>query len=116
MKIIVELNSPEELQRFLETMGPKAQAAAPKQQDQKPEGPPTAPAPVTQVPAPAQTAAPKQQAPSFDTVTKAAIQKMDAGKQTELRALLQKHGAQSLPELKDKPDKLAAFYADLEVL
>lgn len=103
MKILVELNSPEELLRFFETMDPTKAAtpdpapAASKQQSE---------------PAPAQTF----KAVTFEEVTQAAIKKMDAGKQTELRALLQKYGVQALPELKAQPEKLNTFYADLEVL
>lgn len=128
MKVIVELSSPEELLRFFETMEPKKsqiEAMAPAAQKigyQKPEvlatAPQSAPDPVpaqtpAQTPAPA-PAAPKQQV-SFEEVTKAAIRLMDAGKQNELRALLQKYGVQALPELKNDPAKLAEFYADLEV-
>jgi hypothetical protein len=49
-------------------------------------------------------------------VQKKAISLVQAQRQPELRALLEKHGLQSLPELKDDPEKLAAFYKDVEVL
>lgn len=124
MKVIVELSSPEELLRFFETMEPKKsqiEAMAPAAQNigyQKPEVLATAPQ-SAQDPAPAQTPAPAPapaaKAPSFEEVTKAAIRLMDAGKQPQLRALLQKYGVQALPELKNDPVKLAEFYADLEV-
>lgn len=126
MKVIVELSSPEELLRFFETMEPKQEQikamapapapapAAPKQQYQKPEvlnaAPQSAPDPV-----PAPTPAASKQQVSFEEVTRAAIRMMDAGKQNELRALLQKYGVQALPDLKSQPEKLAAFYHDLEV-
>lgn len=122
MKVIVELSSPEELLRFFETMEPKKsqiEAMAPAAQNighQKPEVLPEAPQSAPD-PAPAQTPAPAPaaKAPSFEEVTKAAIRLMDAGKQPQLRALLQKYGVQALPELKNNPAKLAEFYADLEV-
>lgn len=123
MKVIVELSSPEELLRFFETMDPKKsqiEAMAPAAQNiehQKPEVLPEAPAPAaapTAV-APEPAPAPAVKAPSFDEVTKAAIKLMDAGKQPQLRALLQKYGVQALPELRNDPVKLAEFYADLEV-
>ena len=108
MKILVELNSPEELLRFFETMDPtKTPAAAPV----------SAPAAPDPVPFVEQQSEQKTfKAVTFEEVTQAAIKKMDAGKQTELRALLQKYGVQALPELKAQPEKLATFYADLEVL
>lgn len=120
MKILVELNSPEELLRFFETMDPTKAAApnpapaAPKQQPapQQVETPAPAASKQQSEPAPAQTF----KAVTFEEVTQAAIKKMDAGKQTELRALLQKYGVQALPELKTQPEKLNTFYADLEVL
>lgn len=120
MKILVELNSPEELLRFFETMDPTKAAtpdpapAASKQQPEPQQAETQAPAASKQQsePAPAQTF----KAVTFEEVTQAAIKKMDAGKQTELRALLQKYGVQALPELKTQPEKLNTFYADLEVL
>ena len=120
MKILVELNSPEELLRFFETMDP-TKAATP---DPAPAAPVSAPAaPVSAPAAPDPVPFAEQQseqktfkAVTFEEVTQAAIKKMDAGKQTELRALLQKYGVQALPELKTQPEKLNAFYADLEVL
>lgn len=120
MKVIVELSSPEELLRFFETMEPKKsqiEAMAPAAQNIEHQAPqpaaPAAPAPAAPEPAPAP--APAAKAPSFEEVTKAAIKLMDAGKQPQLRALLQKYGVQALPELKNNPAKLAEFYADLEV-
>lgn len=118
MKVIVELSSPEELLRFFETMEPKKsqiEAMAPAAQNigHQPAAPAT-PAPAAPEPAPAP--APAAKAPSFEEVTKAAIRLMDAGKQPQLRALLQKYGVQALPELKNDPVKLAEFYADLEVM
>lgn len=117
MKITVELTSPEELLKFFETMEPKKsqiEAMAPAAQNIEHQAPAAAPAPESQ-PVPAPAPAPTVKAPSFEEVTKAAIKLMDAGKQPQLRALLQKYGVQALPELKNDPAKLAEFYADLEV-
>ena len=115
MKILVELNSPEELLRFFETMDPtKTPAAAPVSAPAAPVSAPAAPDPVPFVEQ--QSEQKTFKAVTFEEVTQAAIKKMDAGKQTELRALLQKYGVQALPELKAQPEKLATFYADLEVL
>ena len=127
MKITVELNTIEEMEQFLTAMKAKEE---PKQEGfdlkpmpmtesitpaiveyQKPEVLPEAPQP-TQQPAPE----PEKKVPSFDDVTKAAVKLMDAGRQDDLRQLLVKYGVQALPELKDKPDKLSAFYAELEVM
>jgi len=121
VKILVELNSPEELLRFFETKDPTKAAApdpapaASKQQPEPQQAETQAPAASKQQSEP--TPAPQTlKAVTFEEVTQAAIKKMDAGKQTELRALLQKYGVQALSELKVQPEKLAAFYADLEVL
>ena len=129
MKITVELSSPEELLRFFETMDPgHAAPAAPISAPVAPVSEPVAPVsePVAPVSAPAspdpapieppKTAAPEPKVPTIEEVTQAAVKKVDAGKQAELRQLLQKYGANSLPELKNYPDKLAAFIKDLEVL
>ena len=120
MKITVELNTVEEMERFLEAWKakkepkqegielapmPMMEPAAPKQQYEKPEAPQPAPEPEKTV-----------RAVSIEDVTKAAVKLMDAGRQDDLRQLLVKYGVQALPELKDKPDKLAAFYAELEVM
>lgn len=117
MKVIVELSSPEELLRFFETMEPKKsqiEAMAPAAQNIEHQAPQPA-APTAVAPEPAPAPAPAVRVPSFEEVTKAAIKLMDAGKQPQLRALLQKYGVQALPELKNDPVKLAEFYADLEV-
>lgn len=130
MKITVELNTIEEMEQFLAAMKAKE---APKQEGfdlkpmpmtesitpaiveyQKPEVLPEAPQP-TQQPAPEPEPV-TIKAPSFDDVTKAAVKLMDAGRQDDLRQLLVKYGVQALPELKDKPEKLSAFYAELEVM
>ena len=130
MKVTIELSSIDELRRVLNALDgfeskpmPMMEPAAPKQQYQKPEVLPqapaetAAPAPVPQ-PAPAPAAEPEKtyKAVSFDDVTKAAIKLMDAGRQDDLRQLLVKYGVQALPELKTQPDKLAQFYSDLEVM
>ena len=65
-------------------------------------------------PAPAPEPAPA--AVSFETVQKAAIKLVQEQKQEALRGLLLKHGLQALPELKDDPEKRAAFYADMGVI
>lgn len=122
MKITVELSSPEELLRFFETMDPGHSAsAAPVSAPAAPVSAPVAPvsAPAAPDPTPIEppkTAAPERKVPTIEEVTQAAVKKVDAGKQAELRQLLQKYGANSLPELKNYPDKLAAFIKDLEVL
>ncbi|HCG60508.1 MAG TPA: hypothetical protein DEV97_11010 [Lachnospiraceae bacterium] len=130
MKVTIELSSIDELRRVLNALDgfeskpmPMMEPAAPKQQYQKPEVLPqapaetAAPAPVPQ-PAPAPAAEPEKtyKAVSFDDVTKAAIKLMDAGRQDDLRQLLVKYGVQALPELKSNPAKLAQFYSDLEVM
>ena len=130
MKVTIELRSIDELRRVLNALDgfdskpmPMMEPAAPKQQYQKPEvltqapAETVVPAPEPQ-PAPAPAAEPEKtyKAVSFDDVTKAAIKLMDAGRQNDLRQLLVKYGVQALPELKTQPDKLAQFYADLEVV
>lgn len=130
MKVTIELSSIDELRRVLNALDgfeskpmPMMEPAAPKQQYQKSEVLPqapaetAAPAPEPQ-PAPAPAAEPEKtyKAVSFDDVTKAAIKLMDAGRQDDLRQLLVKYGVQALPELKTQPDKLAQFYSDLEVM
>lgn len=121
MKITVELNTIEEMEQFLAAMKAKE---APKQEgfDLKPMPmtesiTPAKPEVLPEAPQPAPDPEPITiKAPSFDDVTKAAVKLMDAGRQDDLRQLLVKYGVQALPELKDKPDKLAAFYAELEVM
>jgi hypothetical protein len=130
MKVTIELSSIDELRRVLNALDgfeskpmPMMEPAAPKQQYQKPEVLPqapaetAAPAPEPQ-PAPAPATEPEKtyKAVSFDDVTKAAIKLMDAGRQDDLRQLLVKYGVQALPELKSNPAKLAQFYSDLEVM
>jgi hypothetical protein len=123
MKITVELNTVEEMEQFLEAWKAKKE---PKQEgfDLKPMPMTESITPaVVQTEAPAPTPAASKQQPepekktvSIEDVTKAAVKLMDAGRQDDLRQLLIKYGVQALPELKDKPDKLAAFYAELEVM
>ena len=123
MKITVELNTVEEMEQFLEAWKAKKE---PKQ-----EGFDLKPMPMTEsiTPAVVQTEAsaptpaaskqqpePEKKTVSIEDVTKAAVKLMDAGRQDDLRQLLIKYGVQALPELKDKPDKLAEFYAELEVM
>ena len=125
MKITVELNTVEEMEQFLEAWKTKKE---PKQEgfDLKPMPMTESITPaVVQTEAPAPTPAASKQQPepektvravSIEDVTKAAVKLMDAGRQDDLRQLLVKYGVQALPELKDKPDKLAAFYSELEVM
>lgn len=123
MKITVELNTIEEMEQFLAAMKAKEE---PKQEgfDLKPMPMTESITPAivqTEAPAPTPAASkqqpePEKKAPSFDDVTKAAVKLMDAGRQDDLRQLLVKYGVQALPELKDKPEKLSAFYAELEVM
>ena len=130
MKVTIELSSIDDLKRVVNALDgfeskpmPMMEPAAPKVVYKKPEVLPqapaetAAPAPEPQ-PTPAPAAEPEKtyKAVSFDDVTKAAIKLMDAGRQTDLRQLLTKYGVQALPELKTQPDKLAQFYADLEVM
>ncbi len=122
MKVTVELTNEEEIKTFYARMfEPEkpnitmyATPASAPEQDPLPEG--FMPAPdVTPFdekkpepePAPVVT---------FEMVQKVAIKLVQEQRQPELRALLQKHGLQGLPELKDNPEKLAAFYKDVEVL
>lgn len=125
MKVTVELTTEEEVKTFYARMfEPEkpnitmyaAPASAPEQ-DPLPEGFMPAPEEVPfadEKPVPASEAAPA--AVTFEMVQKKAISLVQAQRQPELRALLEKHGLQSLPELKDDPEKLAAFYKDVEVL
>ena len=123
MKVTIELSSIDDLKRVVNALDgfeskpmPMMEPAAPKQQYQKSEVLPQAPA---EAAAPGPAPAPAEElkkAPSFDDVTKAAIKLMDAGRQNDLRQLLVKYGVQALPELKTQPDKLAQFYAELEVV
>lgn len=64
-------------------------------------------------PAPAPLPVPAPQV-TMAQVTEKAISLMDAGKQTQLQMLLAKYGVMGLPQLPE--EKLAEFYADLEVL
>lgn len=133
MQIVITLESVEELNQFMENMKitsanakqntAKAEKNAAKAEqkevktEQKAE---EASASVMPAPAqePAKAAVPAAPA-TVKTVTKQEVQakaiaQMDAGKQTELQALLKKYGVPALPSIPD--EQLAAFYADLEVL
>lgn len=123
MKITVELTTIDEMAQFLDAMKAKDLPV----QEAKPERYEAQPMPMTQEtiplvpkeePKPAPAPDPKPAAPSvsFEDVTKAAIKLMDTGKQDALRGLLTKYGVPALPALKDDPEKLAAFYKDLEVI
>ena len=122
MKLTIEMTDENDIRTFFERMyAPKNKPditvyAAPSVPDPESEPEPQPePEPIA-MPEPVPAQDPKPAAIDFDDVTKAAIRLMDTGKQTELRGLLQKYGVQALPELKDKPDKLALFAKDLEVI
>ena len=129
MKITVELNTVEEMEQFLQAWKAKKEGfdlkpmpmtesitpaiipnAASKQQPAPQQAEAPTPAASKQQPDP------EEKALSIEDVTKVAVKLMDTGRQDDLRQLLVKYGVQALPELKDKPDKLAAFYAELEVM
>ena len=121
MKVTVELTNEEEIKTFYARMfepeKPNITMYAAPAPDPLPEGFMPAPEEVPfadEKPVPAPEAAPA--AVTFEMVQKKAISLVQAQRQPELRALLEKHGLQSLPELKDDPEKLAAFYKDVEVL
>lgn len=123
MKVTVELTTEEEIKTFYARMFEPEKpnitmyATSTTKQEDLPEGFMPAPEEVPfadEKPVPAPEAAPA--AVTFEMVQKKAISLVQAQRQPELRALLEKHGLQSLPELKDDPEKLAAFYKDVEVL
>ena len=125
MQIVITLNSEEELIQFLEMnmkkMPAKAEqgmtivttpavvpAVAPQMTSAgTTTGATPAPVPAASAPAPWKTVTRQ------DVQTKA-IALMDAGKQTQLQALLMKYKVPALPSIPE--DQLAAFMADLEVL
>lgn len=57
---------------------------------------------------------PEQQAPDRRTVKSLAVNKIQAGKRDEVKALIQKYGAEKIDLVPE--DKLADFAAELEVL
>ena len=120
MKVTVELTNEEEIKTFYARMfEPEkpnitmyAAPAPTPEPDPLPEG---------FMPAPEETPFDEKKpepAPTvtFEMVQKKAISLVQAQRQPELRALLEKHGLQGLPELKDDPEKRAAFYADMGVI
>jgi len=124
MQIVITLNSEKELIQFLENMKkmpakaeqgmaivttPAVVPAVAPQTTSAGATTGSAPAPAPSAPAPAPWEAVTRQ----DVQTKA-IALMDAGKQTQLQALLMKYGVPALPSIPE--DQLAAFMADLEVL
>ena len=123
MQITVIFENTEECRRFLldpdyirTKEGVTAQTAAPAA-PAEPAPVNTAPAPAMPAPAPAMPA--PAPAPAAKKVTRTDVQAkaialMDAGKQTELQALLQKYGVPALPSVPE--DKLAAFLADMEAI
>lgn len=121
MKVTVELTTEEEIKAFYTRMfepeKPNITMYAAPAPDPLPEGFMPAPEEVPfaeEKPAPAPAAAPA--AVTFEMVQKAAIKLVQAQRQEEMRGLLNKYGLQSLPELKAAPEKLEAFYKDMEVL
>lgn len=122
MKVTVELTNEEEIKTFYARMFEPEKpnitmyATSTKQED-LPEGFMPAPEEVPfadEKPVPAPEAAPA--AVTYEMVQNVAIKLVQEQRQPELRALLQKHGLQGLPELKDDPEKRAAFYADMGVI
>ena len=125
MKVTVELTTEEEIKTFYSRMfepdkpnitmfaAPTPAPAA----EALPEGFMPAPEEVPfeeEKPAPAPEPAPA--AVTYEMVQNAAIKLVQAQKQEEMRGLLKKHGLESLPELKEAPEKLEAFYKDMEVV
>lgn len=120
MKVTVELTNEEEIKTFYARMfEPEkpnitmyAAPAPTPEPDPLPEG---------FMPAPEETPFDEKKpepAPvvTYEMVQNVAIKLVQEQRQPELRALLQKHGLQGLPELKDDPEKRAAFYADMGVI
>lgn len=117
MQIVITLNSEEELIQFLENMKKMPAKAEQKTAAAAPVASAIAPQ-MTSVSAttgltPAPAPAPVKTVSRQDVQTKA-IALMDAGKQTQLQALLMKYNVPALPSIPE--DQLAAFMADLEVL
>lgn len=123
MKVTIELTTEEEIKTFYERMIAPGKASITVYAAPSPE-PDPAPQKLPEgfMPAPEETPFEEKKpepAPApvtFEMVQKKAIALVQAQRQPELRALLEKYGLQGLPELKDDPEKLAAFYKDVEVL
>lgn len=123
MKVTVELTNEEEIKTFYARMFEPEKpnitmyAAPAPEPDPLPEGFMPAPEDVPfEDEKPVLAPEPAPAAVSFETVQKAAIKLVQEQKQEALRGLLLKHGLQALPELKDDPEKRAAFYADMGVI
>ena len=123
MKLTVELTTEEEIKTFYERMfapgKPNITVYASPAPAPEPDPAPQA-LPEGFMPAPEGVPFEEKEAPApavtFEMVQKKAIGLVQAQRQPELRALLEKHGLQALPDLKDSPEKMAAFYKDVEVL
>lgn len=121
MRVTIELTTEEEIKTFYERM------IAPDKPNITMFAAPSSPDPAPSLPEgfmPAPEEPPFEEKKSeeaapevtFEMVQKKAIGLVQAQRQPELRALLEKHGLQALPDLKNSPEKLAAFYKDVEVL
>lgn len=117
MQIVITLNSEKELIQFLENM--KKMPVKAEQGMAIVTTPAVVPAVAPQMTSAGATTgsapapAPVKTVSRQDVQTKA-IALMDAGKQTQLQALLMKYNVPALPSIPE--DQLAAFMADLEVL
>lgn len=120
MKVTVELTNEEEIKTFyahmFEPEKPNITMYAAPAPTPEPD-----PLPEGFMPAPEETPFDEKKpepAPvvTYEMVQNVAIKLVQEQRQPELRALLQKHGLQGLPELKDDPEKRAAFYADMGVI
>ena len=127
MKVTIELTTEEEIKTFYERMIAPNKPNITVYAAPAPEPDPAPSLPEGFMPAPENVPFQKENAPkaagsapapvvTFEMVQKKAIKLVQEQRQPELRALLEKHGLQALPDLKDSPDKLAAFYKDVEVL
>ena len=123
MKVTIELTTDEEIKAFYKKMltpADKPGTAAQKEPDPVPQ--PQQPAPGD---TPAQKDAPKEPDPapqpepaavSFPEIQKMCIRRIDEGKRGQLQELLQKYSVVTILDLKDKPELLARFAKDLEVI
>ena len=115
MKITVTYDSLEEFQKYMggtECAKIAENVQKPVENVQKPKE--TAAKPQEPVPAPTPAPAPAAKKITMELITEKAISLMDAGRQTELQALVSKYGVVGIPMLPE--DKWEEFYHQLEVM
>ena len=122
MQITVTYDSLEEFQKYMgctENTKIAENVQKPAENVQKPKETVAKPAetvakPEPAVPAPAPTPAPAAKKITMELITEKAISLMDAGRQTELQALVSRYGVVGIPMLPE--DKWEEFYHQLEVM